>query len=393
VDGDRVNGPLDLVQTAADRLRAERRRFVAATVVRAEKPTSARAGDRALVLDDGTMVGFVGGECAQASVQFHALAALAAGEPRLLRITPDAEGAPGAAAGPATAAGPPGPSGPPGPAGPPGPSGPPAGAMRAGVGVEAGADAGVGAGPGEPDASGAVTVHNPCLSGGTLEIFLEPELPPGVVVVHGDSTIARAVADLAGWLGYAVEPVEPVESSPGPGTMGSDVAAVVVASHGGDERSVLEAALRAGVPYVALVASPRRGAGVLEALAVPADDLARISTPAGLDIGSRTPQEVALSILAELVAHRRRATAPGEPDEIVDLTVPPPSSSPSSSSPSPSAASASAPAPGAALDPVCGMTVATVGSARHLDHDGHRYWFCGAGCEQAFRSDPAAYVR
>ena len=338
-----MNGPVDVVQTAADRLRAERRRFVAATVVRAEKPTSARAGDRAVVLDDGTIVGFVGGECARASVTFHALAALAAGEPRLLRITPEAAG----------------------------PSGPPAGDTHAGVGVEAGADASVGAEP-EPDASGTVTVHNPCLSGGTLEIFLEPEGPPGVVVVHGDSTIARAVADLAGWLGYAVEP-----SLDAP-TPGVEVAAVIVASHGGDERATLEAALRAGVPYVALVASPRRGAGVLETLDLPAADVARISSPAGLDIGSRTPQEVALSILAELVATRRGRTAVAvavpspEPDKVVDLTVP-------------------AAAVGSAVDPVCGMTVATVASARHVDHDGVRYWFCGAGCEDAFRSDPAAY--
>jgi xanthine dehydrogenase accessory factor len=338
-----VNGPVDVVQTAADRLRAEGRRFVAATVVRAERPTSARAGDRAVVLDDGTIVGFVGGECARASVQFHALAALAAGEPRLLRITPEG-------AGPR----------------PPSPGGP-AGDVNAGVGVEAGADASVVA---EPDASGAVTVHNPCLSGGALEIFLEPSVPPGIVVVHGDSVIAQAVAELAGWLGYAVEPaLDPA------GTAG-DVAAVVVASHGGDEGAVLEAALRAGVPYVGLVASPRRGAGVLEVIDLPADDLARISTPAGLDIGSRTPQEVALSILAELVAVRRgRPAVPvAVPDQVVDLTVP------------------AAAAVGSAVDPVCGMTVATVDSARHVDHDGVRYWFCGAGCEEAFLSDPAAFV-
>jgi len=374
-----MNGPVDVVQTAADRLRAERRRFVAATVVRAERPTSARAGDRALVLDDGTIVGFVGGECAQASVQFHALAALAAGEPRLLRITPEEMS--GTTPDPA-------------PAGSPGP---PAGASSAGAGVEAGAGVGVGAGNlQEPDASGAVTVHNPCLSGGTLEIFLEPEVPPGLVVVHGDSSIARAVADLAGWLGYDVELWSGADAAvvlAGDG----DVAAVVVASHGGDERVVLEAALRARVPYVGLVASPRRGAAVLETLDLTEAEAASISTPAGLDLGSRTPQEIALSILAELVAQRRRVSSPesresagasgasaptGEPDKVVDLTVPAGGSGGSGGSA----------AVGSAVDPVCGMTVATVESVRHLDHDGTRYWFCGAGCEDAFRSDPAAFA-
>src|SRR5215468_10152213 len=111
------------VQATAERLRAERRPFVAATVVRAERPTSARAGDTALVLEDGTILGFVGGECAQTSVQTQAQAVLETGEPVLLRISPDAPASDEA--------------------------------------------------PAEVEA-GAVTVHNPCLSGGSLEIFLEP---------------------------------------------------------------------------------------------------------------------------------------------------------------------------------------------------------------------------
>src|SRR5215204_4382772 len=133
------------LRRAADKLRSDRRPFVAATVVRAERPTSAKAGDTALVLDDGTVLGFVGGECAEASVKTQALAALRTGEPVLLRITPE----------------------------------------------------GPGAGADDDRATGAVTVHNPCLSGGVLEIFLEPEVPPRLVVVHGDAPIARAVRELS----------------------------------------------------------------------------------------------------------------------------------------------------------------------------------------------------
>jgi xanthine dehydrogenase accessory factor len=308
-------------RAAADRLRAERRPFVSATVVRAERPTSAKAGDTALILADGTMLGFVGGECAQASVQAQALAALAAGEPRLLRISPDA---------------------------------PPAGAEP----------------EPEPPEAGAVTVHNPCLSGGALEIFLEPAVPPGLAMVYGDAPIARAVRELGSWLGYDPRPWED-----GAGEILPDAFAVVVASHGGDEKAVLEAALEAEVPYIGLVASPRRAAGVIGALDVSDEDRERVSTPAGFDIGARTPEEVALSILAEIVAQRPR---------------PPRSDEPRSDARPHEGGADQAPT---AVDPVCGMTVAAVEGSRHMDHDGVRYWFCGSGCEEAFRADPAGVLR
>ena len=208
----------------ADRLRSARRPYVVARVVRAERPTSAHAGDSALVLDDATVIGFVGGECAEASVQAQALATLESGEPVLLRILPDAD---------------------------------------------ADTDAGT-----EP---GTVTVHNPCLSGGTLEIFLEPFLPPALVVVHGDAPIAQAVRELAGWLGFDAQPWND--------DLPADTAAVVVASHGGSELAVIQAAVDAGVPYVGLVASPRRGAAVLAGLELGPDQRERIHTPAGIDIG------------------------------------------------------------------------------------------------------------
>lgn len=297
----------------AERLRSDRRPFVTATVVRADKPTSARAGDSALVLDDGTVIGFVGGECARESVQVQALAALEVGEPVLLRISPDAVAS--------------------------------------------------GAAP-QPREAGAVTVHNPCLSGGALEIFLEPSVPPALMYVHGEAPIARAVRELAGWLGFDARPW--VDDVP---PLSSDTAAVVVASHGGAEQAIIAAALEAGVRYVGLVASPRRGASVLEGLDLAPAEQARVHTPAGLDIGCRSAEEVALSVLAEIVSVRPRPSRPprATPDARPDVPV--------------------------AVDPVCGMQVATVDSTRRIDHDGVRYWFCGPGCEQAFRADPSAFVQ
>lgn len=298
----------------ADQLRTGRTPFVLATVVRAERPTSAKPGDRALVLPDGTLEGFVGGSCAESTVRLQSLRLLATGESTLLRITPE-----------------------------PGTDPAPAG-------------------------EGTVTVANPCLSGGTLDIFLEAMLPPVLVHVYGVGPIARALVELGIALGYDTRPVEPGTALP------ADLAAVIVASHGRDEDRVLAAAAKAGVPYVGLVASKRRGAAVLAELDLPAGV---VHTPAGLDIGSRTPSEIALSIYAEIVAERPRTARPvaGGPvaadpmaDPMADSAID----------------SVAASVLVEALDPVCGMTVAVTAATLSAEVDGRRVYFCGPGCRQAY---------
>jgi xanthine dehydrogenase accessory factor len=294
----------DVAERAAV-LRTQRVPFVHATVVLADRPTSAKPGDEAIVFVDGTIEGFVGGTCAESTVRAQGIALLDSGEPLLLRLTPTPE----------------------------------------------------------PPSEGRTTVHNPCLSGGTLEIFLEPVLPSPLLVVHGDGPIATALAGLASELGYET---------------GSDVtgaAAVVVASHGRDEEEALAAALAADVEYVGLVASRKRGEAVVAELEVDEALRARVHTPAGLDIGARTPSEVALSILAEIVAERRRASGrPVTAEEGSQETREVPAE------------------PSTAIDPVCGMSVAAVDASLHLDHEGVRYWFCGSGCLRAFAADPGSYV-
>jgi xanthine dehydrogenase accessory factor len=212
--------------------------YVEAIVVRSSRPSSARAGDRARVLPDGTIEGFVGGSCADATVRMHALRCLETGEPLLVKIVP---------------------------------------------------------GPDEAPASedGSVTVANPCLSGGSLEIFLQPHLPAPSVRVVGSSPVAEALRSLAPAAGFALS--EEPEFG------------VVVASHDHGDAEAVRAAVEAGVPYVALLASRRRGAAVVEEAGV---DPARVSTPAGLDIGARTPEEIAVSIVAEMIAERRHRDAP-----------------------------------------------------------------------------------
>jgi xanthine dehydrogenase accessory factor len=305
----------------AEELRNNGSAFVFATVVRAERPTSAKPGAHAVVHADGTMVGFVGGDCARASVRTQALAALTSGEPLLLRITPD-EDADGTAS--------------------------------------------------QTPRDGELTVHNPCLSGGVLEVFLEPNLPARRIIVHGSSPIAVAFADLARYLGYRVD----AASREAFGTQPQPAFAVLVASHGDDEAEPLMVGVRAGIRYVGLVASRRRGPEVLAALDLSDDEKSRIRTPAGIDIGARSPQDVAVSIMAEIIATHERATRAAHEGD-------------GGATPSLHAVSEHAPT---AIDVVCGMTVAAVDATLHSDVDGVRYWFCGSGCQRAFLAEPSAFL-
>ncbi len=288
----------------AKELRRQRVPFVHARVVLAERPTSAHPGDDAIVLGDGTIEGFVGGDCAESTVRAQALAVLDSGESVVLRISPTPE----------------------------------------------------------PPLPGKVMAHNPCLSGGTLEIFLEPQRPPPLVVVYGDSPIANALGAVGAALGYEMRRGDEIPVVP------DDASAVVVASHGRDESGVLAAALAAGVDYVGLVASPKRGAAVVADLDAATDAKAVIVTPAGLDIGASTPEEVALSILADIVARRPRPSARSIGETDAERT------------------------PATAVDPVCGMTVASTDASLHLDHDDRRYYFCGTGCLRAFAAEPGRYA-
>lgn len=296
-----MNAKARALRETTDRLRQERVPFVHARVVLAERPTSAKPGDEAIVLADGTIEGFVGGQCALATLRAQGLAVLESRESTLLRIAPHPE----------------------------------------------------------PDQPGKTVVHNPCQSGGTLEIFMEPVLPAPLVRVLGTTPIGIALAQVGDALGYDVQPWDAADSNDL-----SFTDAVIVASHGNGEEVVLEAAVKSGVPYIGLVASRKRGAAVLQSLDLTDDEKSHIHTPAGLNIGARTAEEVALSILAEVIANRgtsaRETTA--------------------------------APSVGAAVDPVCHMDVVMVPSSLHADVDGTTWWFCCQGCLDRFVANPAAFA-
>jgi xanthine dehydrogenase accessory factor len=287
------------LRARAEALTAERSPFVIATVVRVQRPASVAPASTGLVQADGTIEGFIGGVCAQHSVRLYSLTAIESGTPLLLRILPGED-----------------------------------------EDVEISRE------------EGAVTVQNPCLSGGAIEIFLEPVLPAPRVLVAGSSPIVAGLRALGPELGLEIVAAQDIEDgvlAPAAGDL-----ALVVAAHGQDEIAVLRAALENGLPYVGLVASTKRGAAVLDELRAEgvADDLLEaIETPAGLDIGARTPPEVALSILARIVAVRR---------------------------------SRQAPAPASAVDPVCGMTVAVTADTPSTEHLGEIVYFCCAGCRTKF---------
>ena len=210
---------------------------------------------------------------------------------------------------------------------------------------------------------GAVVERNPCLSGGVLEIFLEPHLPAARLVVVGGSPIADALVSVGRASGYDV-----VRVAAGAGAALGDAAAVIVASHGNGEEAVIAEALRAGVGYVALVASPKRGAAVRAELGVPDEFAAQLHTPAGLDLGARNPAEIAISILAQMIGCQHADPVPGR-------------------------AEATAPAPmvvAVATDPVCGMQVAITDAAPRLEVAGDLVYFCCDRCRDAYAADLAA---
>ena len=308
----------DALARRAEELAAQGAAFATATVVRAQRPTSAHAGDVALITSDGTIEGFVGGICAEHSVRLFAWTAMKSGDPILLRILPTEEE------------------------------------------VAAHQDA---------QQDGAVTVLNSCLSGGAIEIFLEPTLPTPRVNVVGSKPIAAALEQLGPEFDLDIAAVGDNAAELQEGDLG-----IVVAAHGKGELEAIRAGLEAELPYVGLVASPTRGSALLQELrdaGVPEEQLARVDYPAGIDIGARTPPEVALTILARLIEVRHGGSYSA------------PLRSPSAEAP-----------PTFAVDPICGMTVTMAESTPHLEHDGETIWFCREACKTEYAAglsgEPAA---
>lgn len=306
-----------------ERLRAAGKACCLATVTRVEAPTSCKPGDKAVITPDGRMIGWIGGSCAAGTIRREAMAAMEMGATRLVRIEPDTTGS-------------------------------------------------------STPREGEVVFPTTCPSGGTIEIFLEPYLARPQLVVIGQSPSSRTLIQLASVVGFrtcAVHPGATDEDFPeadsvvgnldlGRAEIGPD-SWVVVATMGHYDEEALEAALVTNAAYVGLIASRTRRNAVVEALTRrgwSGDALAGIVSPAGRESGD-SQEDIALFVLAEIVARRQRRERRERPPE-------------------------PAPAGSYAQDPVCGMSVDVL-TARYRSGE---VFFCGPGCLEAYEADPERFA-
>ncbi len=308
----------------AQELTRARKPFVLATVVWCERPTSAKPGAQALIQEDGQITGWIGGSCAQPVVIREAQRVLhEGGDAYLLRL----------------------------------------GAQDVGI------------------VRNDVRVFPmTCVSGGVLDIYIEPHLPRPQLVLVGDSPVIIALSLLAPVLDFAVTQLDHPDLTQ---IEINERTAIVVATHGQYDEDALEHALRSSATYVGMVASHRRAdecRSYLRTSGITEKQLAHLKAPAGLDIGAVTPEEIASSILAELVQVRRQHyTASEEHLPIVEETHV------HAREPDISIVET-------AIDPVCGMTVEIVNARHHTSYDGREFYFCCPSCKRHFERNPQEYL-
>lgn len=300
--------------------------FAVATVVRCEAPTSGKPGDKAIILADGNLWGWIGGGCAQPVVQAEARKALKDGKTRVVRISPNTEGS----------------------------------------------------------QEGVVDYPMTCHSGGAMDIYIEPVLPKLHLLILGRSPVAQVLARMGHTINYAVSVVaSEVDQENFPGVklmVRSDFnladlkitpeTCIVVSTQGEGDEAALEQAANTNAAYIGFVASKTKAQKVFEYLrqkGISQEKLNRVQAPAGLDLGARTPDEIAVSILAGLVQFKSAQAQPS--GQGLELKV----------------------IPTAAKDPICGMTVDTTKAKYKSEHQGTMLYFCCPGCKQTFDQQPEKY--
>ena len=306
---------MSLADDVLDRAAALRRRgetFVVATVVRVEPPTSAQAGDKAVITADGKIWGWVGGSCSEGLVRREALVAMGDAQPRLVKIAPDES----------------------------------------------------------PEHLPGVVSHlSTCPSAGKLDVFIDPQLPRPLLLVIGDTPAAHTLIKLGATIGYKTCAVHPgalpgdfpeadqvIDSLDLAGAQANASTWAVVATMGHYDEDAIEALLPYDVAYIGLVASRRRAAtvlGVLQGRGV--SGMQRVRRAADNSVGG-SQEEIALATLAEIAAERHVH----EGHYAIDL-------------------------PATAVDPICGMPVEIEGAMHTLTQGETAYYFCGAGCLDAFK--------
>ena len=259
--------PAEILSTdlaeAAQELRAREEPFAFATIIRTAGTTAAKPGSKALIRADGSIErGFLGGGCTRGAVKKATLLAIQTGAPQLISVTPEEN--------------------------------------LSEMGLEPGAQA-----------DGVTYARNGCPSRGTVDIFIEPCLPMPELVVLGQSPVAEALAQLAPQFHWSVERQLPDQ------TIEHRLRAFVIATQGQGDLNALETALSTDANHIAFVGSSKKFAALKDKLIAKGAELARVdavSAPAGLNIGAVTPEEIALSVMAELTQMRRLPVTRGSDD-------------------------------------------------------------------------------
>ena len=301
--------------------------FATAYVVNRKVPSSGKPGDKAIITHTGEVKGWIGGGCTRGIVVKEAQEAMREGKARLVSISPDHK----------------------------------------------------------DERSGVISYHMTCHSGGSVEVYIDPVLPKPHIFIMGRSHVGMALAKLSSAMGYQVsamaadadkvsyptanqhlEPGKLEEDALTPNTF------IVVCTQGEQDEILLENALRSPVPYVAFVASRRKANAVfkyLREVKIPIERLQQIKTPAGLDINAKTSEEVAISILAQIVQVMR--------DDTQETAAPVPTMEQN---------------PDIYINPVCGVPVQKSTAKHVLEHEGHKVYFCCDGCKVSFENNPQAYT-
>jgi xanthine dehydrogenase accessory factor len=344
----------------ADELVAKGESFALAVVVRTEGPSSGKAGDKAIITADGKLWGWVGGGCTQPVVIKEALKALRDGRARLVRITPEAS-------------------------------------------------------PESP--VGVVDYAMMCHSGGALDIFIEPVNAKPYILILGRSPVARTLARLAAAVEFSVAVAAPEASAAnfpdadvvlddlrlgevkvGPQTF------IVVSTQGERDEEGVELALSTDAAYIAFVASRTKAEKILKSFAAAGateESLKRVRAPAGIAIGAKSPEEIAVSVLAEIIQVKAARAQSAQAVQPAPSAEPAQSATPrlgqitlgaetqGSAEATPGAGQTAAEE---AVDPICGMTVKIARAKYVSEHQGNSFYFCCSGCKQAFDQQPEKYA-
>jgi xanthine dehydrogenase accessory factor len=303
-----------------------------AYIVRREAPTSGKPGDKALVTQRGEIKGWIGGGCTQGIVIKEAIEAINEGMPRLVRI-------------------------------------------------QTALDA--------PQQMGVKNYKMTCMSGGSVEVYIEPIMPVAELRIFGRSHIAKSLCEIGEAAGFRVTVISDIiENEMFPkATKCLTLKAlpsqefpndfVVVCTQGEDDEGSLAAAIHTNPRYLGFVASTRKANSILMALkrqGMAHEQLARVKTPAGLDIQAKTSEEVAISILAEIIQVKRKTEVGAEDKGLLaglpkkemmeDLYI----------------------------NPVCKIPVSKSGAKHVLEYQNEKVYFCCDGCLASFEKDPAAYL-